>query len=596
VSSAIYLHFMNREIHRSVGVEIADGYVRSGLITATCLSGDPLIVSLGLLWESAEASKGLESFLVELVESSNLLVSSEYSDIEAHLAAARAMYSGASERYPMYFEDRPGMASRIRPTLPKPASTTAFLASQLHGLVEGDPTAASALGRRDATKLLSARETINHALRQRDDEALTMDYFGRVTNSEDDTRTIGRMLSYLHTEHYLSQYSADIVTGLSGLASYDSLSRGFPLLDRRIFDAIMRTTWAPRRQRPDSTLQDIVRNRNSDAHRRFLSYYRATVLALIDLDGLDSLSPPLRVSRVIRSLRPAVDSGNILARVGFFEALGTTLKRTSARLAKLQPGFQEHFIIHQRGVGQLTKSVLLVCATVTERNAIIRVLMDSSETSGVNRTFLPRHTVFDLGVVGGVEVSLVQTEVGTEHPGATTLALSEVLTELSPDFVISIGICLGLRPDEQALGDVVVSSQVRLTDPKKITATLWDSRQLRILRGDKVSASVILLDRLRSETIVWRGPAVHFGLMLSGNTLVNHPDVVKQMRNDEPDAIAGEMEGGGIYAASTVFGAQWIIVKGISDWGFDKSDVSQESAAANAATFVLSMLSSGALR
>jgi nucleoside phosphorylase len=55
------------------------------------------------------------------------------------------------------------------------------------------------------------------------------------------------------------------------------------------------------------------------------------------------------------------------------------------------------------------------------------------------------------------------------------------------------------------------------------------------------------------------------------------------------------MEGAGVYAAAAPDRAEWIIVEGISDWGFGKDGRAQELAANNTAAFVVHVLQAGGL-
>ena len=50
------------------------------------------------------------------------------------------------------------------------------------------------------------------------------------------------------------------------------------------------------------------------------------------------------------------------------------------------------------------------------------------------------------------------------------------------------------------------------------------------------------------------------------------------------------MEGSGVYAAAVRARTEWIVVKGISDWGRGKTADVQDAAATNAATFVLDLI------
>ena len=61
-----------------------------------------------------------------------------------------------------------------------------------------------------------------------------------------------------------------------------------------------------------------------------------------------------------------------------------------------------------------------------------------------------------------------------------------------------------------------------------------------------------------------------------------------------PDAEGGGMEGAGVYVSSVRAGTEWIVVKGICDWGHDKNSDAQESAAANASKLVLDLIAARA--
>ena len=188
---------------------------------------------------------------------------------------------------------------------------------------------------------------------------------------------------------------------------------------------------------------------------------------------------------------------------------------------------------------------------------------------------------------------LAQSEQGTESPGAMTLVASELVKALRPDYVVMVGIAYGLRQDQQELGDVLVSTQVRVADLVKVAIIGGEVRELR--RGDHVMPSPLLLDRCRSATIGWDGATVHFGPLLAKNTLVNDRATRERIKAGDPDAVGGEMEGAGLYSAAARDQVRWIIVKGISDWGSDKDAGKRKRAAATAAAFVMHVLRCGGL-
>jgi hypothetical protein len=70
---------------------------------------------------------------------------------------------------------------------------------------------------------------------------------------------------------------------------------------------------------------------------------------------------------------------------------------------------------------------------------------------------------------------------------------------------------------------------------------------------------------------------------------VDSEDYVSKLRALEPEAIGGEMEGGGMYVSCHEKKTDWILVKGICDWASNKAEdkeARQILAAKNAAEFV----------
>ena len=77
------------------------------------------------------------------------------------------------------------------------------------------------------------------------------------------------------------------------------------------------------------------------------------------------------------------------------------------------------------------------------------------------------------------------------------------------------------------------------------------------------------------------------GTYASGEKLVNDKDFRETLLSQEPELSAGDMEAAGLASVCTSRRKDWIVVKGISDLGYQKEDAYQETAAGNAADFVV---------
>lgn len=246
-------------------------------------------------------------------------------------------------------------------------------------------------------------------------------------------------------------------------------------------------------------------------------------------------------------------------------------------------------------IPHLCADVLLVTATNVEGQAVLR-LFERELGHPCDRHFIGDKTYFELGVVSGARVFMVQTEMGTSGPGGATLTVHTGIEALSPSAVIMVGIAFGIDPNKQRIGEVLVSRQLLGYELQRV-GTGSDGQVVIQLRGDRPSASTRLLDRFRGSLFEWQGLKVDFGLMLSGEKLIDHQDFRDQLHKLEPEAIGGEMEGVGLYAAAQRKKVDWIVVKAICDWAdgnkSQRKNSRQKKAAENAAHFTLHVLRLG---
>ena len=230
--------------------------------------------------------------------------------------------------------------------------------------------------------------------------------------------------------------------------------------------------------------------------------------------------------------------------------------------------------------------ILIVTATKVEAQAVLNTFAPDKTWK---RQPIGNHTYYSLGQHGEAPAFMVQSEMGTATPGGAMLTVRQAIQDLRPQAVVMCGIAFGLRRDKQKLGDILISKQLQYYEPQKV-----DQQKGLITRGDRATASERLLDRCRSADIDWEGAPVHFGLVMSGEKLVNDPNFRDGLLRAEPEAIGGEMEGAGLYAAAREAKVDWILIKAICDWGDGKkNDKAQQSAAQNAAQFVLHVVQLG---
>ena len=247
----------------------------------------------------------------------------------------------------------------------------------------------------------------------------------------------------------------------------------------------------------------------------------------------------------------------------------------------------------------LHADVLIVTATKLESKAVVEVFQAATRQAPEPRQIGDR-MYQNLGIISDTNVFMVQSEMGTGGLGASMQTVQKGIDALSPAAVIMVGIAFGIDPEKQAIGDILVSEQLLLYDLQRV-GTVEGTLKL-IPRGDRPHATPRLISQFRSADLYWdeSKAKVHFGLILSGEKLVDNIDFREQLREFEPEAVGGEMEGAGVYVACQEAKVDWILVKSICDWAdghkAQDKDERQRLAAYNAASFVLHLLQQAPLK
>ena len=243
-------------------------------------------------------------------------------------------------------------------------------------------------------------------------------------------------------------------------------------------------------------------------------------------------------------------------------------------------------------MADLKADLLLVTVTKGETKAVLQAFHEATGEEA-SRVSVGRKTVYDLRTVDGTRVALVRSEPGTAALGSAIQTVQKGIEAVRPSAVVMVGIAFGVDEEKQAIGDVLVSKQLVAYEPQRVGTSG------SIPRGSRVDCSPWLLGRCRDVELDWGRSAVRIGRVLSGEKLVDDLDFRQRLVEQEPEAVGGEMEGAGLYAACQDARVDWVLVKAICDWadGEKATDKKrrQTLAAENAAAFVLDMLAVGPL-
>lgn len=610
----VYLHFLDRELGDSVGFRAEAGRIEHILKILALGCSSTFYCGISLLWENPGLNQDCHRFLALLNEADVLDPVSYSGTMEEFYESRIRLYAHDAQRYPHYFSRAPGGLRSIRATLHKPQDTTQALIRDLDAWAEG---AADNSGNRGEQAL----KVTSQALRARQGEAVTYSFFHpfieKSGGSPFDTGKIRRQISLAYSRHYLAYADGDIATGIKGLSFFDEmLATHFPHHDVHLLGLLLEAVglgflfkrpWTAYRDFWEAYLFGL---RDTDGYRISESVHRVldSVYARLPTELRDGsqYAARARISGSIRRLREEVRSSipppsTSAPHAG--DAAVTSILSTALRTCERMAGRvrrPDHLPASRKPIGRTRESaqnILLLTATQLETRCVLETF-----SRAFNRKYTTVHgestTYFRLARIGGSDIFLAQSEAGALGPAGSTLTASDSIRFLDPGAVIIVGIAFGADPNTQEVGDIIVSRQVVAYESQRVNDSAAPHRI--VPRGDRVSASPRLLARCRTTALDWDRSAVHFGLILSGEKLIDSSDFLGQLTAQfGNEAVGGEMEGAGVYSAAYRHRKDWIIVKAVSDWADgtknDRKEERQALAAANAAGFVVKLAAGGGL-
>ena len=222
---------------------------------------------------------------------------------------------------------------------------------------------------------------------------------------------------------------------------------------------------------------------------------------------------------------------------------------------------EDHFIDKYRDKFNL----LILTATKVEKEVLHENMTPLPGQTEILEIKNKKYTYY-IGVFGAFyAVHVSCNEMGSMGRNSSAITAVDGIETWAPSVALMVGIAFGADKKKQKIGDVLISERILPYDPKRV------GKEETVSRGKEGPASSLLLDRYKSIT-GWdfnheNGiPKIITGLILSGETLLDNTPLKKQMIKEHPEAIGGEMEGPGIYAACDGRVNDWILVKGICDW------------------------------
>lgn len=230
---------------------------------------------------------------------------------------------------------------------------------------------------------------------------------------------------------------------------------------------------------------------------------------------------------------------------------------------------------------ELVKKINIIFMTVTavEREQFFVHLKPLPEHHGIVKINGKPQT-YHVGIFGKYIVAHTQCKMGSLGRDSSQNVTNDTLLEIQPSYIIMTGIAFGLKKKNKNYGDVLVSERIIPYEVARL------GEEKAYYRGESIRSGVTLFSRFENA-IEWDFKSkkrktsykIHPGSVLSGEKLVDNKEYIKILEGDFPKAVGGEMEGVGVASVCDRKSKEWIVVKGICDWGEGKSKKYQKIAA-----------------
>ncbi|NOJ46463.1 5'-methylthioadenosine/S-adenosylhomocysteine nucleosidase family protein [Bradyrhizobium archetypum] len=493
------------------------------------------------------------------------------------------MYDWDRAAYPMYFEsDLP--AFRVFPSVShNDPSTTATLREVYGSLYKNrPPNFENRLDIEERTLLQKGAPAISKFVNA-EDGALTAAYFKRIPDLPDAARVqqvLSKILPVQFTGIYQDVFEALTATGIPHLASFED-SNSFPYIDVKIVLSILIKLGLS-----NLILDGSVEGTNAfiryRLHNNFAEFVRAKDMLLYILSKKERRSTQIASYELQTAVRSLPEMALVGDAVRDPLAAASQIYRVTERLCATDRAAATRKSEMPDALGWKGRYLIFTATDIedTELHSAMKArgFSDPVVEHRDKFTCLTRFRA-DIG-----RVFHVRTSAGSGGASGAMIMGTNAIEDLKPQFVISVGICFGLSEPKQRLGDIVVSEMIQDYERKRVSQLRPEDR------GPKREVGPTLLSRARAQRAIWDGAPVHVGAVASGEKLVDDHEFREELKKFQPTPIAGDMEAWGLSAVCHAANVEFVMVKGICDWGFNKKKFKQEVAARNACEFALKAL------
>lgn len=585
----VFLDFLNREAFRASGRERSESLDLEIIRTLVLALPHGFSANISQITEYGNSRPTLFKTLIKLMQERVIDATSNAASMDEFVYDRQQRYSHVPERYPFYFEQTDALDGVLLGTR-NDFSMTDTLSSHLLGY-QPDRFNFEFIraSRHDQSDFEQGLPMLKKRVFNREDRAITRDLLESPGNSNTmspkQINATTRIISALYMNIYATKRGLATCTGIPNFP-YEEDRGSFPSFDYPILRRTIQSLGGERILM-HASVDDIVLYYRSQDHHRFAYNLEAlleSAAASIRKKVNDPESLPSMRALLNQFLIREIDQFSYCGAQSipeFFNQAAACVMSCGERVAKSDSNFLEKWRTYMPE--QVNGLIVITTATESEDRALFAALEQNGFSrsryvkigNGVAQEFVRSHTQ---------KVVHLRTSAGSLGANSAGTVLPLAMEELDAKFIISAGICFGLKPRdqdpdgtngyEQQYGDILYSSYIQDYETQR------QGREIKP-RGERLPAGAGLLQAVRiarDETDCAKF-SIYEGLMLSGQKLVDDEHFVSVLRSSYPDAIGGEMEGNALSASSIHSGRQWITIKGICDWGMNKEDGWQELAA-----------------
>lgn len=582
----IYVHFFEAHYRKAYRDILSDEKICKYLLISSLLSSTFLFINNALVWESSLEYPKATRMIFELENVGIVKAVSNFANRSEFIDNRRKIYENQKNTFSIYFGDDEKLDH-----LPWPKNI-ALINNYTTEVMITDFREQILYGRN--SKLVNdfhITEDVRQTLFLFNENINSFEGFNNNSyNNFLQSKNImpslnfdfGRIVNFLYTKRYLNLFlDSKILCGVPGFTDHFTEFKYDPNYDYRIFELLFGTFGIF----PES-VEEVLALKSSDFFKEILYEIRIVLSGICNYNEIRKFKEDkiLYSNAIYNRLKQILH--NSALRRDAKKSLSVRLHVCLISLIKIRKNLEKNVAFREgiRGMDILEKKkILIAVSTLTELKALLGVMkrkrMEFEEIHISDYVYY-----ISKAINKNYDVYIVKTQMGSVNYGGSVMSLLEANNSINPDIFIMAGICFGLREHKNNLGDVIVARQIWPYEAAKVSDGKYFSR------GAILPTSMRLLNYFEASSITWKNCTIDFGLFVSGEKLVNSIEFVKWLRENAPEAIAGDMEATGLANVGYYIKKDWILLKSICDWGYKKVDDCQEMAAYNVMEYLIHTL------